>query len=195
MEESATSVARLEELKALGVRLVLDDFGTGYSSLSYLRRFPIDTVKIDRSFVAELDAGGQGSTIVARDGRHGPRLGMSVVAEGVETEEQLAELRAHRRRLRPGLPARAPAAADRLAIPAGTLALSPLTRPRQPHQSRTNSASVCAVVTIDGRCTRSSTEWMFSACGPKQIAGVAPWRWNVRASVVAVEAKAPGRRR
>ena len=119
-------------------------------------------------------------------------LGLSVVAEGVETEDQLEELRVIGCRLRPGLPARAARRGRSPGDPGRHARARPLTRPRQPHQSRTSSASVCAVVTIDGRCTRSSTEWMFSACGPKQIAGVAPWRWNVRASVVAVEAKGAG---
>jgi EAL domain-containing protein (putative c-di-GMP-specific phosphodiesterase class I) len=123
MEETATSVARLEELKALGTRLVLDDFGTGYSSLSYLRRFPIDTVKIDRSFVAELDAGGQGSTIVRAMVGMAHALGMSVVGEGVETEEQLDELRAIGVDFAQGYLLGRPAAADRLAIPAGAVAV------------------------------------------------------------------------
>ncbi len=122
MEETATSVARLQELKALGVRLVLDDFGTGYSSLSYLRRFPIDTVKIDRSFIAELDAGGQGTTIVRAMVGMAHALGMSVVAEGVETEDQLEELRVIGVDFAQGYLLGRPAAADRLAIPAGTLA-------------------------------------------------------------------------
>jgi diguanylate cyclase (GGDEF)-like protein len=123
MEESATSVARLEELKALGVRLVLDDFGTGYSSLSYLRRFPIDTVKIDRSFVAELDAGGQGSTIVRAMVGMAHALGMSVVGEGVETDEQLEELRAIGVDFAQGYLLGRPAPADRRAIPAGAVAV------------------------------------------------------------------------
>jgi diguanylate cyclase (GGDEF)-like protein len=82
----------LDELKALGVMLALDDFGTGYSSLSYLRQFPVDVVKIDRTFVADLGRNSDSQKIVTAviDLAHG--LGMRVVAEGVETARQHREL-------------------------------------------------------------------------------------------------------
>ncbi|HEV7526573.1 MAG TPA: EAL domain-containing protein [Acidimicrobiia bacterium] len=83
----------LAELHALGVRLAIDDFGTGYSSLSYLSKYPIDIVKIDRSFVAGLDQTGRNSTIVFATIELAHALGLTVVAEGVETEGELAELR------------------------------------------------------------------------------------------------------
>jgi diguanylate cyclase (GGDEF)-like protein len=93
-EEQALTILR--GLKAQGVRIALDDFGTGYSSLSYLRRFPFDKIKIDKSFVQaqQYDPGAQAilETILAMSGR----LNLSVTAEGVETEEQLAMIRRQR---------------------------------------------------------------------------------------------------
>ncbi|MDX6605957.1 MAG: hypothetical protein QOD14_497 [Solirubrobacterales bacterium] len=84
---------RLEELKQVGVRLAVDDFGTGYSALSYLQRFPIDMLKIDRSFVAGLGQA-DGSTIVRAIIELGLGLDLDIVAEGIEEEEELDELRA-----------------------------------------------------------------------------------------------------
>ena len=93
IDEGAASTERLEELRRLGVRVALDDFGTGYSSLAYLRRFAVDTVKIDRSFVAAMDDNG-GSTIVGAVLGLTAGLGSRSVAEGIETPEQLDRLRA-----------------------------------------------------------------------------------------------------
>ncbi|MFZ0470463.1 MAG: EAL domain-containing protein, partial [Thiogranum sp.] len=89
--ESSTSV--LAALKAMGVRLAIDDFGTGYSSLSYLKRFPIDTLKIDQSFVRDIVTDTDDATIVAAVIGMGKNLKQRVIAEGVETPEQLAFLR------------------------------------------------------------------------------------------------------
>ena len=89
--ESSTSV--LQALKAMGVRLAIDDFGTGYSSLSYLKRFPIDTLKIDQSFVRDIATDADDATIVSAVIGMGKNLKQRVVAEGVETHEQLAFLR------------------------------------------------------------------------------------------------------
>jgi diguanylate cyclase (GGDEF)-like protein/PAS domain S-box-containing protein len=92
MREPDTAAEVLRQLKALGVQICLDDFGTGYSSLSYLHRFPLDTLKIDRSFVADVEGTGGGQAIVQAIVTLGHGLGMDVVAEGVETEGQRAEL-------------------------------------------------------------------------------------------------------
>jgi diguanylate cyclase (GGDEF)-like protein/PAS domain S-box-containing protein len=91
--ESVRAARAFEELKALGVGLHIDDFGTGYSSLSYLDRFPIDAVKIDRSLVARIGPSGEGGEIVRTVVTLAGDLGMEVVAEGVETEAQLRQLR------------------------------------------------------------------------------------------------------
>ncbi len=84
--------AALAELKALGALIVLDDFGTGYSSLAYLTRFPIDTLKIDRGFIAKLDGSAPSAAIPKAIIAIAHELGLSVVAEGVETERHLDEL-------------------------------------------------------------------------------------------------------
>ncbi len=86
------AAASLEALKGIGVQLCLDDFGTGYSSLSYLGRFPIDTVKIDRSFVAELGSDGREESIVAMIVGMAAALQLDVVAEGVESSVQVDRL-------------------------------------------------------------------------------------------------------
>ena len=80
-------------LKRLGVRVAIDDFGTGYSSLGYLKRFPVDVVKIDRSFVDGLDKSAVDTAIVAAVIGLASAVGMTTVAEGVETKAQLDKLR------------------------------------------------------------------------------------------------------
>lgn len=93
MDDAEASGARLRELKELGVRIAIDDFGTGYSSLAYLQRFPLDMLKIDRSFVTELGRDPKGAAIVQTVCSLGRSLEMQVLAEGVETTDQLARLR------------------------------------------------------------------------------------------------------
>lgn len=88
------TLATIDQLQSLGIHLSLDDFGTGYSSLSYLKKFPFDTLKIDRSFVNELSEAADSVAIIRAVVGMGKSLGMTIVVEGVETEEQLAILKA-----------------------------------------------------------------------------------------------------
>jgi len=97
MQHPESTASVLRALKSIGVRLAVDDFGTGYSSLSYLRRFPIDVLKLDRSFLHDVARlGTKDAAIVNAVITMGKSLKHRVIAEGVETEEQLAFLRAHR---------------------------------------------------------------------------------------------------
>ena len=93
MQDAESSASALEALKAMGVQLAIDDFGTGYSSLSYLKRFPIDTLKIDQSFVRDIVNDVDDATIVSAVIGMGRNLKQRVIAEGVETREQLTFLR------------------------------------------------------------------------------------------------------
>jgi diguanylate cyclase (GGDEF)-like protein len=95
MEDAPANVRTLHELKTIGVTLAIDDFGTGYSSLSYLKRFPLDELKIDRSFVHRVDADPDNHAIVAAIIGMAHGLGLVAVAEGVETREELEVLRRH----------------------------------------------------------------------------------------------------
>ena len=96
LEDADRAIVMLNEIKSFGIRLAMDDFGTGYSSLSYLRNFPFDVIKIDRSFVKDLDGTQGGRPIVQAIVGLGNALGLSVTAEGVETQEQLSVLTADR---------------------------------------------------------------------------------------------------
>jgi diguanylate cyclase (GGDEF)-like protein/PAS domain S-box-containing protein len=93
MADPASATELLQQLKALGIRLAIDDFGTGYSSLSYLHRFPLDTLKIDRSFINNAAADGEGMEIARTIMPMAKNLRLDVVAEGVETVEQVALLK------------------------------------------------------------------------------------------------------
>lgn len=89
LEDTDAVIATLQELRSLGIRVSMDDFGTGYSSLSYLQKFPFDKVKIDQSFVRTMVSSSDSSAIVRAISALSASLGMTTVAEGVETEEQL----------------------------------------------------------------------------------------------------------
>ena len=93
MADVKAATVALRELRSLGLHLAVDDFGTGYSSLTYLKRFPVEAIKIDRTFVNGLGIDPEDSTIVEAVVNLGHSLGLSVVAEGVETPLQLTRLR------------------------------------------------------------------------------------------------------
>jgi EAL domain-containing protein (putative c-di-GMP-specific phosphodiesterase class I) len=94
MADAEASLWVLRALKETGVLLAIDDFGTGYSSLAYLQRFPLDLLKVDRSFVQQLEDGEGGRAIVGAIVDLAHAVGLEVVAEGVESSEQLQVLRA-----------------------------------------------------------------------------------------------------
>jgi len=102
LDSSEAMLTKLRQLKELGIQLYLDDFGTGYSSLSYLHRFPLDVIKIDRSFINRIDARSGDDTLVAAIVTLGKKLGMGVIAEGVETAAQLRQLESNHCQLAQG---------------------------------------------------------------------------------------------
>ena len=93
MEDAENTIQKLREIKKTGAKISMDDFGTGYSSLSYLRRFPVDTLKIDRSFISSGDDAAENDEIVKTIMALAKSIGLSVVAEGIEDTQQLANLR------------------------------------------------------------------------------------------------------
>ena len=93
MSDVQAATVALRELRSLGLHVTVDDFGTGYSSLTYLKRFPVEWIKVDRSFVEGLGIDSDSSTIVEAVVRLGRSLGLGVVAEGIESPLQLERLR------------------------------------------------------------------------------------------------------
>jgi diguanylate cyclase (GGDEF)-like protein/PAS domain S-box-containing protein len=96
MRDARATVDRLKELKGIGVKVAIDDFGTGYSSMAYLRQFPVDILKIDRSFVADMTGSSDAHALVHTLVELGRTLGLVTLAEGIETESQLEGLRRER---------------------------------------------------------------------------------------------------
>jgi EAL domain-containing protein (putative c-di-GMP-specific phosphodiesterase class I) len=92
MHDVEATIPRLKALKELGVHLAIDDFGTGYSSLAYLRQFPVDILKIDRSFVSGVTDTSEAAALVHTLVQLGKALGLETIAEGVETDEQRRHL-------------------------------------------------------------------------------------------------------
>jgi len=92
MQHTGTTIEKLAQIRAHGIRLAIDDFGTGYSSLSYLDRFPVDTLKIDRSFIDGFGAGREGPVLVRAIVELGHALGLEVIAEGIERADQVGPL-------------------------------------------------------------------------------------------------------
>ena len=93
MADIKHSIASLKAIRAMGITVAIDDFGTGFSSLSYLAKLPVNTLKIDRSFVIDMTAGPEGMALVSTIISLAHSLNLKVVAEGVETEEQSRLLR------------------------------------------------------------------------------------------------------
>jgi EAL domain-containing protein (putative c-di-GMP-specific phosphodiesterase class I) len=92
MHDVPAAARRLGELKMLGVRLAIDDFGTGYSSLAYLRQFPVDALKIDRSFISSLGSSAEAAAIIQTLVQLGKTLRIDTLAEGIEDHDQLQHL-------------------------------------------------------------------------------------------------------
>ena len=95
MDDKTSTINGLQELKEMGIRLSIDDFGTGYSSLSYLSRFPLDELKIDRSFVIDIDKSANDASLVVAIIAMAHSMNLELVAEGVETAEQYHFLTRH----------------------------------------------------------------------------------------------------
>ena len=114
MQDAELAISRLNELKQLGIRLAIDDFGTGYSSLNYLRRFPVDILKIDKSFIDNVSRRGKEQELAQSIIELGQTLGLEIVAEGVEDAAQLGWLRARQCDLAQGFLFSEPVGADAL---------------------------------------------------------------------------------
>jgi len=131
MSHGESTVAILENLKSIGVQIAIDDFGTGYSSLAYLKRFPIDTLKVDRSFIRDIPADSGDMKITRAIIAMAHSLKLKVVAEGVETAEQLKFLRAQH--------------CDAVQ---GYFLYRPLPQDEVPHALRLNRADCAALVAL-----------------------------------------------
>jgi diguanylate cyclase (GGDEF)-like protein len=128
MGDPTAAAARLEELKRLGVRIAVDDFGTGYSSLAYLRQFPVDSLKIDRSFVSAIGSSSDATALVRTLVQLGKTLHLTTLGEGIENMEQLSELRRAGCDLAQGFLLARPLAAEKIdeMLDEGTLKTAPV---------------------------------------------------------------------
>ena len=135
MQQSPRTERTLAQLREAGVRLALDDFGTGYSSMAYLRRFSVDKLKIDRSFVENLESNPSDTAIVSAAIALGTTLGIEVLAEGVEHPDQADFLRANGCDAAQGYLFGRPATADEVARGLGGKAATPLSPPAEPHSA------------------------------------------------------------
>jgi diguanylate cyclase (GGDEF)-like protein len=132
MHDTQSTLDKLHRLRALGIRIAVDDFGTGYSSLSYLRRFPVDVVKIDRSFVENVAASPEEGAIAAAIIRLCRSLGLEVIAEGIERPEQVRELRRLKCKLGQGYFFAKPAPPEELTkIVQGSIPYDPVLNPSE----------------------------------------------------------------
>ncbi|MER3632038.1 MAG: hypothetical protein C4325_07670 [Blastocatellia bacterium] len=93
MQDKESTIRKLTELKQLGIRLAIDDFGTGYSSLSYLERFPVDILKIDKTFIEKISSNGEGTAVARAIIMMGDSLKLKTIAEGIEHPEQIDALK------------------------------------------------------------------------------------------------------
>ncbi len=143
-------LGRLVELRALGVRLAVDDFGTGYSSLAYLRQFPIDILKIDRSFVAGIVSRHADATLAATIIELGRMLELTTVAEGIEEPEQLELLRSLGCRVGQGFLIAEPLAADEVQAFLDTNAVFPVEPRARPGSPETNDRAASAAADVPG---------------------------------------------
>ena len=146
VDDLPRALSILRRLKALGVRIAMDDFGTGYSSLSNLQAFPFDKIKIDRSFISDLERNAQAATIVRAVIALGRGLNLPVVAEGVETQAQLAFLSRRGVRGGAGLPARPPASDLGLCRSWSAARALPSLGPRAWPERRAGAAAAAAAV-------------------------------------------------
>ena len=106
MRNPEATALRLAAIKELGVRIAIDDFGTGYSSLAHLQQFPVDALKIDRSFISRLTQNPEGETLIHTLVQLGKALSIETLAEGIELQQELSPAAERAVRQRPGLPVR-----------------------------------------------------------------------------------------
>ncbi len=109
MRNAEETAVRLRAIKELGVRVAIDDFGTGYSSLAYLQRFPVDALKIDRSFISQMREDAEGEALIRTFVQLGKSLTIETIAEGIEAGAGAVAAAGRELRYRPGLPVRAAA--------------------------------------------------------------------------------------